>query len=214
MPSRSRAAKVCASRRSARCAGPAASGDDAGVRAACPHCGECTGAGAAARRPDRGRPMPASSKGCYRIIGCNHERNLFPSAAMPRNQVPASTPAATVPACAGKGDRIAVAQPWPDHRRRKRSGSPGWQWIETRLRLADTQQEMAKRLADSDAANKENRIVAKPGAGSGGGPAGQARPAGRQTGRVAEPAGLARKPLSGSGAQPGRMGAGARSNRA
>ncbi|MDQ5878460.1 MAG: uroporphyrin-III C-methyltransferase [Pseudomonadota bacterium] len=37
----------------------------------------------------------------------------------------------------------------------------GWQWIETRLRLADTQQELAKRLADSDSASRESRLVAK-----------------------------------------------------
>ena len=40
-------------------------------------------------------------------------------------------------------------------------GLSGWQWIETRLRLADTQQEIARRLADSDSANKESRVVAK-----------------------------------------------------
>lgn len=37
----------------------------------------------------------------------------------------------------------------------------GWQWIETRLRLADTQQELAKRLAETDNANRDNRLVAK-----------------------------------------------------
>ena len=28
----------------------------------------------------------------------------------------------------------------------------GWQWMETRLRMAETQQELARRLAESDAA--------------------------------------------------------------
>lgn len=37
----------------------------------------------------------------------------------------------------------------------------GWQWIETRLRLADTQQELARRLAESDNASRESRLVAK-----------------------------------------------------
>lgn len=37
----------------------------------------------------------------------------------------------------------------------------GWQWIETRLRLADTQQEIARRLADGDSANKESQSVAR-----------------------------------------------------
>lgn len=40
-------------------------------------------------------------------------------------------------------------------------GLSAWQWIETRLRLADTQQEMAKRLAESDSSGKESRVVAK-----------------------------------------------------
>lgn len=37
----------------------------------------------------------------------------------------------------------------------------GWQWFETRLRLADTQQELAKRLAESDLAGKESVQIAK-----------------------------------------------------
>ncbi len=40
-------------------------------------------------------------------------------------------------------------------------GLSGWQWIETRLRLADTQQELAKRLGESDSAAKESRVVAR-----------------------------------------------------
>lgn len=36
-----------------------------------------------------------------------------------------------------------------------------WQWIETRLRLADTQQELARRLAESDTIGKESRVLAK-----------------------------------------------------
>lgn len=37
----------------------------------------------------------------------------------------------------------------------------GWQWVETRLRLADTQQELARRLAESDALGQESRALAK-----------------------------------------------------
>ena len=37
----------------------------------------------------------------------------------------------------------------------------GWQWVETRLRLADTQQELARRLAESDALARESRTLAK-----------------------------------------------------
>ena len=29
-------------------------------------------------------------------------------------------------------------------------GLAGWQWVETRIKLADTQQELARRLAESD----------------------------------------------------------------
>jgi uroporphyrin-3 C-methyltransferase len=36
-----------------------------------------------------------------------------------------------------------------------------WQWIETRARIADTQQELTRRLADSDTLGKESRILAK-----------------------------------------------------
>ena len=35
----------------------------------------------------------------------------------------------------------------------------GWQWLETRTRLADLQQELAKRLAENDSAAKESRIL-------------------------------------------------------
>ena len=37
----------------------------------------------------------------------------------------------------------------------------GWQWVETRIRLADTQQELARRLAESDAVARESRALAR-----------------------------------------------------
>ena len=40
-------------------------------------------------------------------------------------------------------------------------GLAGWQWVETRLRLADTQQELARRLATSDTLVHESRTLAK-----------------------------------------------------
>lgn len=40
-------------------------------------------------------------------------------------------------------------------------GLAGWQWVETRIRLADTQQEVARRLAENDAAGKEERNLLK-----------------------------------------------------
>lgn len=36
-----------------------------------------------------------------------------------------------------------------------------WQWFETRLRLAETQQELARRLSESDTVAKESRALAK-----------------------------------------------------
>ena len=40
-------------------------------------------------------------------------------------------------------------------------GLAGWQWVETRLRLSDTQQELGKRLAEADTLSKETRVLAK-----------------------------------------------------
>lgn len=39
-------------------------------------------------------------------------------------------------------------------------GLTAWQWLETRSRLAETQQELARRLAESDIAGKESRVLA------------------------------------------------------
>lgn len=36
-----------------------------------------------------------------------------------------------------------------------------WQWVETRIRLADTQQQVARRLAESDMLAKETRVIVK-----------------------------------------------------
>lgn len=36
-----------------------------------------------------------------------------------------------------------------------------WQWFETRIRLAETQQQVAQRLAESDALAKETRVIVK-----------------------------------------------------
>lgn len=40
-------------------------------------------------------------------------------------------------------------------------GLAGWQWFETRARLAETQQELARRLSESDASANESRALAK-----------------------------------------------------
>ena len=40
-------------------------------------------------------------------------------------------------------------------------GLAGWQWAETRIKLADTQQELARRLAESDSVSVESRALAR-----------------------------------------------------
>ena len=40
-------------------------------------------------------------------------------------------------------------------------GLAGWQWVETRIRLSDTQQELAKRLSESDTVARESRALSK-----------------------------------------------------
>ncbi len=40
-------------------------------------------------------------------------------------------------------------------------GLAGWQWVETRTRLADTQQELTKRLSASDSVANESRVLSK-----------------------------------------------------
>ncbi len=42
-------------------------------------------------------------------------------------------------------------------------GLAGWQWVETRIRLSETQQELAKRLSESDAVAQESRTLARQG---------------------------------------------------
>lgn len=40
-------------------------------------------------------------------------------------------------------------------------GLAGWQWLETRMRIAETQQELARRLSDSDTLAKESRALSR-----------------------------------------------------
>ncbi len=40
-------------------------------------------------------------------------------------------------------------------------GLAAWQWVETRIRISDTQQELARRLSESDTIAKESRALAK-----------------------------------------------------
>ena len=74
-----------------------------------------------------------------------------PSAAIPSAEIPPST------AVSARG---AWFSPWLIVALLA-LGLAGWQWVETRLRLADTQQELARRLAESDALARESRTLAK-----------------------------------------------------
>jgi uroporphyrin-3 C-methyltransferase len=65
-----------------------------------------------------------------------------------------SPPTASLPAASGKSGFspwliVAVLA----------LGLAGWQWMETRVKLSETQQEMARRLTDSDASANENRTL-------------------------------------------------------
>jgi uroporphyrin-3 C-methyltransferase len=76
--------------------------------------------------------------------------------AAPAAAAESSPPAASSPARSGKGGFI----PWLLVTVLA-LGLAGWQWMETRARLAETQQEMAKRLSESDAVAGESRMLAK-----------------------------------------------------
>ena len=72
----------------------------------------------------------------------------------------AAIPAAEIPPLTAASARGAWFSPWLVVALLA-LGLAGWQWVETRLRLADTQQELARRLAESDALARESRTLAK-----------------------------------------------------
>ena len=71
-----------------------------------------------------------------------------------------STSAAPAPAPTGGGAQPLWRNPWLIVALLA-LGLAGWQWLETRLRLADAQQEIARRLAEGDGMNRESRLLAK-----------------------------------------------------
>ncbi len=75
---------------------------------------------------------------------------------------PSADPAPAAAATAASGDARTAARlsPWL-LLGLVAIGLFAWQWFETRLRLADTQQELARRLAESDGVAKESRVLAK-----------------------------------------------------
>ncbi len=68
--------------------------------------------------------------------------------------------AEAVPAAKPGGGRGAWLRPWPIIALLA-LGLALWQWVETRIRLSDTQVEIARRLAKSDAQVNENRVLAR-----------------------------------------------------
>lgn len=82
-------------------------------------------------------------------------------------QTPAAPALQVPPAATGAAPSVvpsAKTAPWQNPWLWVAAGAlalSGWQWIETRLRLADTQQELARRLSDSDNVSRESRLVAK-----------------------------------------------------
>ncbi len=90
----------------------------------------------------------------------------LPASPSPSAPAGSSAPPSTQPAAAAPPAERAPSKPavWQNPWLWVAAGAlalSGWQWIETRLRLADTQQELAKRLADADNASRDNRLVAK-----------------------------------------------------
>lgn len=79
--------------------------------------------------------------------------------AAPDSGTPSPLPA---PAVASSPSALAVSAwrgPWP-YLAIAALALAGWQWMETRLKLADTQQEVARRLAESESLGKESRLLA------------------------------------------------------
>ena len=75
---------------------------------------------------------------------------------LPPNESPApaeTTPAASPTPPLAKPRQEAWRNPWIGVAV-VALGLAGWQWVETRIKLSDTQQELAKRLADADSLSK------------------------------------------------------------
>lgn len=104
--------------------------------------------------------MPESSIACANIIGLtmNDIVDQQPATSAP----PPPTPDLTAPvAHAARASRFgAWHNPWL-YIALLALALAVWQWFETRIRLADTQQEMARRLSDSDAVARESRTLSR-----------------------------------------------------
>lgn len=105
--------------------------------------------------------MPESSIACANIIGLtmNDIVDQQPAASVPP---PPTAPDLTAPvAPAAHASRFgAWLNPWL-YIALLALALAVWQWFETRIRLADTQQEMARRLSESDALARESRMLSR-----------------------------------------------------
>ncbi len=100
--------------------------------------------------------MPGSSPLCAPIIGGNELAAMMNEEADSRPALAQAPSPAPVSRTASPGWRnpwllvVVLAL-----------GLAGWQWLETRIKLADTQQELARRLAESDSVSVESRALAR-----------------------------------------------------
>ena len=102
--------------------------------------------------------MPESSKVLANTIG--HAMNENSDPPVQETAVPPAPEQVETPPATSAPETVALwRNPW-FFLALIAIGLAGWQWVETRARLAETQQEMARRLAESDAAAKESRALA------------------------------------------------------
>lgn len=105
--------------------------------------------------------MPVSLIACANIIGLTMN-DLVDQQPAASASPPPPTPELTAPvAHAERASRFgAWLNPWL-YIALLALALAVWQWFETRIRLADTQQELARRLSDSDAVARESRTLAR-----------------------------------------------------
>ena len=98
--------------------------------------------------------MPVSLMACANMIGCAMNERIDPPAPS------SSSEAGGERLSSGAASRTAGINPWLIVALLA-LGLAAWQWIETRNRLSDTQQEVARRLSESDVVVKESRVLSR-----------------------------------------------------
>ena len=102
--------------------------------------------------------MPVLSKECAITVGLTMNDTVDPQSRQPDSS--ASEIPAPAPVLEQHQKKSGGFSPWTIIAVLA-LGLAGWQWVETRIRLSETQQELAKRLAESDAVAQESRTLAK-----------------------------------------------------